>query len=273
MDRTLYFNEAKGMEVIRDGPSVWVKQDGKAGRRIPARLIGRVVFIGNVRLDAGVITLFADNNIPLVFMNKNGKEAAVTIPFNHHLTQHHEEQKIFLAKEKNIRTFKTWLSYKRRKLQIYTLKKLSKAMAEKMLQEGFRERDYREAIRRFIVGKEEQFKTARPIIKNLIKEMVTESLIKADLDPHEGVINRRHNFGFALDICYVMEPEVDLQCIQFLDASSNSGLILNKSNTWTISDEGIKDIIQRFENRKRLVSESIETSIDDIFRLMRELRL
>ncbi len=273
MDRTLYFNEAKGMEVLRDGPSVWVKQEGKAGSRIPARFIGRVVIIGNVRLDAGVITLFADNNIPLIFMNKKGEEAAVTIPFNHRLSQHHEEQKIFLEKEKNIRAFKTWLFSKRRQQQINTLKKLLKAIADKMRQEGFREADYRNVINRYISGKEEQFKAVRPIIKNLIKEMVVESLINADLDPHAGIINRRHNFGFALDISFAIEPEVDLQCIQFLHALSDNTFMIKKVNTLTISNEGMRDIIQRFENKKRLMGETIETLIDDIFRLMRELRL
>lgn len=273
MDKTLYFNEAKGMEVLRDGPSVWVKQDGKSGRRIPARLIGRAVIIGNVKLDAGVITLFADNNIPVVFMNRKGEEAAVTIPFNHHLARHHEEQKIFLQNEKNIRAFKTWLFSQRKRHQINTVKKLSKAAAEKMLSEGFREIDYRQLINRFISDKEEQFKTVKTIIKNLAKELAVESMIKADLDPHTGVINRRHNFGFVLDICHAIDAEIDLQGIQFLQASTNNGYMIKKGSLWTISNDGMKDIVQRFENKKNIMSETIETIIDDIFRLMRELRL
>lgn len=266
MDRTLYFNETKGMEVLRDGPSVWVKEEGKSGKRIPVKLVGRVVVIGNVRLDAGIITLFADNDIPVIFMNKRGQEAAVTIPFNHHLPERHEEQKIFLYNEKNILSFKTWLFSQRRKLQIKTLKRLSEAAADKMISEGFRGKDYRLFITRFISSKEEQYKAVKGIINNLLKEMVVESLIKADLDPHTGVLNRRHNFGLALDICYAIEPEADLQCIRFIKASQ-------VTQNRIMSKEDIKDIAHRFENKRKIVHEIIETIIDDLFKLMRELRL
>ncbi len=64
MGRTLYLNENKGLTVLRDGPSVWIKEDGKAGRRIPARLVGRVVVIGNLRLEAGVDNPFYAERYP-----------------------------------------------------------------------------------------------------------------------------------------------------------------------------------------------------------------
>ena len=102
MERTLYLNEKKGLEVLRDGPSVWVKEDGVAGRRIPARLIEHVIIMGNVRLDAGVITLFTENNIPITFMNNKGNEVALTIPFNHHYNTHYHDQRKILEKGKNI---------------------------------------------------------------------------------------------------------------------------------------------------------------------------
>lgn len=270
MDRTLYLNEAKGLEVLRDGPSVWVKQEGKSGRRLPVRLIGRAVIIGNVKLDAGVITLFTDNDVPVVFMNRKGEEAAVTIPFNHHLPEHHEEQKIFLDNEKNIRAFQTWLLSQKRKQQIKTLKRLSKDAAETMISKGFREKDYKLFISRFISVKDEQYKAINGIINNLLKEMIVESLIRADLDPHAGILNRRHNFGLALDICYAIESEADLQCIQFLKTWQS---MIKSGHDRVVSSESVKDIVQRFENRRKIVHETIETIIDDIFKLMRELRL
>lgn len=263
MDRTLYFNEAKGVELQRDGPSVWVKEEGKAGRRIPIGLVGRAVIIGNVRLDAGIITLFADNHIPVIFMNKKGEEAAVTIPFNHKLPKHHEEQAIFLKSERNINAFKTWLFAQRRNQQINTIKRLSRAEALRMTSQGFREKDYKLFISRLISYKEGLYKAASAIINNLLKEMAVESLLKADLDPHIGVFNRRHNFGLALDICYAIEPEADLQSVMFIKTSADSH----------ISPDDMKDIVHRFENKRMIVHEIIETIIDDIFKLMRELRL
>jgi CRISPR/Cas system-associated endonuclease Cas1 len=122
MGRTLYLNENKGLTVLRDGPSVWIKEDGKAGRRIPARLVGRVVVIGNLRLEAGVITLFTQNDIPVTFINRRGDELAVAMPYNHHLPRHYEEQKIFLDVDENIERFKGWLYARRKETQINVIR-------------------------------------------------------------------------------------------------------------------------------------------------------
>jgi len=270
MDRTLYCNEAKGLEILRDGPSVLVKEEGKSGRRIPVALIGRAVIIGNIRLDAGIITLLADNHIPVVFMNKKGEELAITIPFNHQLPLHHEEQKIFLKTERNIRSFQTWLFSQRRKLQLNTIKRLSESAAKNMTSQGFREKEYKLFISRCVAGKEVLYKTAKNIINNLLKEIVVESVVKADLDPHIGVLNRRHNFGLILDIFYAIEPEADLQSIMFIKASEGNNETFSAQN---LKSEDMKDIAHRFENKRRIVREMVEGIIDDIFKLMRELRL
>ncbi len=273
MDRTLYLNETKGMEVLRDGPSIFIKQEGSSGRRVPARLIGRAVIIGNVRLDVGIIMMLTDNNVPVTFMNRKGEEFAVAIPFNHHLPKHYEEQTIFLDKDKNIDAYKRWLFSHRRKCQINTIKRISKSTAEKMMTEGFRNKDYKDFIVKIVAGKEGQFKIIFDIINNFIKTMIIESLIKADIDPHMGVLNRRHNFGLALDICYALEPEADLHCIQFLFAATDKDFMIKKGNNWTISDDGMRDLIHRFENKRMTLHETIESIIDGLFRLMRELRL
>ncbi|MEW6214074.1 MAG: CRISPR-associated endonuclease Cas1 [Nitrospirota bacterium] len=272
MDRTLYLNENRGLKVFRDGPSVWVKEGGRAGRRIPARLVGRVVIIGNLRLEAGVITLFTDNDIPVTFINNRGDAVAVAIPYNHHLPRHYEEQKVFLEAEGNIDRYKSWLYAKRKEIQINVIRRISKGVAELFAAKGFREKDYHRFIERFKPSKDEQWKVVFGVTSNLFREMIIGSIVKADLDPHYGVLYRRHNFSLALDICHIFEPEIDIQCIQFLKIAREYGYMLKGQAGWSVLKEGMKDIIHRFENRRKKLHEMVEKLIDDIFELMRELR-
>ena len=41
---------------------------------------------------------------------------------------------------------------------------------------------------------------------------------------------------------------------------------------WSVSAEGMKDVVHRFENRRDQIKAVVERLIDDIFELMRELR-
>lgn len=272
MGRTLYLNENKGLTVLRDGPSIWVREDGRAGRRIPVRFVGRVVIIGNLRLEAGVITLFTENDIPVTFINHRGDGLAVAIPYNHQLPRHYEEQKVFLENDGNINRFKSWLYSRRKEIQLNVIKRLSKGIAGVFLAKGFRERDYQRIIERFKPSKDEQWKVVYGIVSNLFREMIIGSVLKADLDPHLGVLNRRHNFSLALDTCHVLEPEIEIQCIQFLRTAKEKGYILRDQDSWSVSKDGTRDIIHRFENRRKQTHEIVEKLIDDIFELMRELR-
>lgn len=271
MDRTLYLNENKGLEVTRDGPSVWIKEDGKAGRRIPVRLVGRVVVIGNLRMDAGVITLFTENDIPVTFMNRKGKEVAVTIPYNHNLPRHYEEQRVLLDTEANENRVRAWIYSRRRGFHLSTVKRLSPVVAADFVSKGFREADYGDFIKKLRPRSEEQWVVVCGLIGNLFKEIIIGGLMKSDLDPHMGILYRRHNFGLALDICHIIGPEIDLHAVQFFRRNMDNNLMQKGNNGWIVSQEGMKDIIHRFENRRKALHEKIGTIIDDIFRLMREL--
>jgi len=272
MDRTLYLNENRGLMVFRDGPSIWIKQEGKAGKRIPVRLVGRVVIIGNLRLETGVITLFTDRDIPVTFINHRGDSIAVAIPYNDQLPRHYEEQKIFLEKEENIDRFTNWVFAKRKEMQLGVVKRVTKRTGGLFVAKGFREKDYRNFIEELRPSKDEQWKVASAIVGNLFREMTIGCIVKADLDPHLGVLHRRHNFGFALDVCSVLEAEIDLQSIQFLRGAKDKGYMVREQIGWAVSKEGIKDIIHRFENRRKQLQETVEKLVDDIFELMRELR-
>jgi len=276
MDRTLYLNENKGLRVFRDGPSIWIKEDGKAGKRIPARLVNRVVIIGNLRLEAGVITLFTDNDIPVTFFDHRGNTVAVAMPYNHQLPRHYEEQKVFLETEDNIERFKRWLYAKRKEIQLGVVKRISKRVAGLFISKGFREKDYREFIEEFKPSNhpktDERFKVVSMTISNLFREMVMGCIVKADLDPHLGILYRRRNFGFALDICHILEAESELQTIQFFKSAKENGYMVKEQVGWSVTKEGMKDIIHRFENRRRQLLDAVEGLIDEVFELIRELR-
>lgn len=273
MDKTLYLNENEGLEVTRDGPSIWVREDGRSGRRVPVRLVGRVVIIGNLKIEASVITLFTENDIPVTFMNRKGRQVAVTIPYNHNLPRHYEEQRVLIGTEENENRVKTLIASRRREFHLRTVKRLSGIVAADFITNGFRESDYETFLDKYKPRSQEQWVIVCGLIGNLFKEIIISSLMKCDLDPHMGILHRRHNFGLALDICHIMSPEIDLHAVQFFRCNRDNILMQKGNNGWLVSQQGMKDIIHRFENRRKSLHERIECIIDDIFQLMRELRL
>lgn len=272
MDRTLYLSENRKVTVYRDGPSVWIAEKGKSGRRIPARLVSRVVIIGNVKLDAGVITLFTDNRVPVTLINQKGGSAAVVMPYIDRLPYYYERQRACLSSDERIRRFKDWIFSRRREQQLYAVFRLSKKVGSTFASKGFREKDYHHLLERFRPFEDSQWVVVLGAVRSLVRELIIACLVKSDLDPHLGAIYRRHNFGLALDICHVLEPEMELQSILFLRGAAAKGHIIKDKSGWSMTGEGIRDIAQRFENRRKQLQSLTERLLDDLFELMRELR-
>jgi len=271
MGRTLYISHTNKPEIVRDGPSIWVKEAGKAGRRIPARLVSRVIIIGNIRLDSDSITLFADNNIPITFMNNRAEETAVVIPYNHKLSKHYKEQRMLLDSEDNIRRYKEWANAKRALLQLNFIRKFLPSLAPRLEHKGFGEGNYQQLLNGIRKVSERKWLIVNGVVTAIFRNMIVEALIKLDLDPHLGVIHRRHNFGLALDICYIMGGESDIQTLQFLRSNKHNNLMIKKDTEWIITDEGIKNIVHRFENRRIALRKRLDEIIDEIFILIREM--
>ncbi|MGD0489852.1 MAG: CRISPR-associated endonuclease Cas1 [Syntrophorhabdales bacterium] len=271
MERTLYLSEKHGVEIRRDGPSLWVRERGKAGYRVPARLVGRVVIMGNIRMDAGVISLFTEENIPVAFLNRQGRELAVCMPYNHRLARHYEEQKVLFRTEEHAKLFTQWLLAVRRSNQLETLKYLSDDKARVFSKIGFRERDYEDIVKSLLFDGDQQWRAARTVVEGLFHEMIIRSLLRADLDPHFGITNRRHNFALALEFAWALGGEIDLQTIRFLNAAHYTGVSWRSTDGSIILKEGLKAVIERFEKRKKTVDRLIEAMIDDLFRLIREI--
>lgn len=271
MGRTLYINQTNKPEILRDGPSVWIKEEGMAGRRIPARLVSRVIIIGNVTLDSGAITLFAENNTPITFMDNATDETAVVIPYNHRLPDHYKEQRIFLESHETIEHYEQWANSKRALLQMPLIRKYMPKLSGRLEKNGFGEGNYQEFLKGLRKVGERKWLVVNGIINNIFRNMIVEKLMKNGLDPHLGVIHRRHNFGLALDICYIMGGSSDMQTMQFFNACKERNLIEKIKDHYLVTNEGMKDIVQRFENRRASLQDKTENIIDEIFALMREM--
>jgi CRISPR/Cas system-associated endonuclease Cas1 len=271
MEKALYINQTNKPVVMRDGPSVWVTEEGRAGRRIPVRLINRVVIIGNVRVDAGAIMLFSSSNIPITFLDSRAKETAVVIPYNHRLPKHYKEQKILLASEDNIRRYKKWVNSRRTLIQLNFVKRFLPGLFKILRHKGFGEGNYQEILKGIRRVSEDKWHVINNVVVEIFRNMIIERLIKADIDPHLGVIHRRHNFGLALDICYIMGGEIDIQSVQFFRSDKKRDMMVRKDNHWIITDKGIKNIVHRFENRYNENKRLLEEIIDELFELIREM--
>jgi CRISPR/Cas system-associated endonuclease Cas1 len=270
MERTLYLNEKKGLIVMRDGPSLWIREKDKAGTRVPARLVNMVFIIGNIKMDAGTLTLFAENNTPVTFMNRRGEAIGVVLPYNHMLSDHHEEQRRFLQREENIEAFKKWIISHRREAQIAAMKKINWETAQDFLSKGFRELDYLEIVTSHRTSKETEWKTIYGVVNNLIMEMIIREIIASNLDPHMGIINKNCNFGFALDLYRIMEPEADLMAIQFFTSCRWHGFVLSTEKKCILTKDGWKNVVHRFENRKDLIAGRLDIVLRGYFDLMRQ---
>lgn len=271
MRRTLYLNENKGLRVLRDGPSLWIKWAGRSDQRIPLRLVSRVVIIGNVKIEAGAITLFTEHDIPVIFINHSGEESAVAIPYNHRLAKHYEEQKVFLETAENTERYIKWAEAKRMVIQVNVLKRIYKKIAYK-IRFGLGEGNYQAMLSKLKPSEKEKWTVVTNIVNNLFRGLITEHLLKADIDPHLGIIHRRHNFGLSLDFCYTIEAESDLQSLQFLRCAETGNFVDKTGSTWRVTPDSVKNIIHRFENKKDYLSNMVEITIDEFFELMRELR-
>ena len=68
-----------------------------------------------------------------------------------------------------------------------------------------------------------------------------------------------------------MGGERDIKTLKFFRTDENRSLIVNENKDWFITDEGIKNIVHRFENRRSDLRGKLEIIIDELFDLMREI--
>lgn len=263
MKRTLYLIEhGNRINLHADGPSLLITSSNRAARRIPVSAIDKVVIIGNIRLDADSITLCADNNIPVLFISQGNTEKAFILPYNHKLPRHYKEQRIIIQSEDTQRRYRKWIQTRKTIMQMQILREIFKKFR---LPDEIGEGNYQ-----FIINKISQrystWSMIKDIIENFIRAIILGRILNAGLDPHFGIIHRRVNFGLLLDFSLIFEPEADFQTIKYFQ--SNKVEIQN----FQLSENNTKSIIDRFESRRQNISQQVETIIDELFEIMKDLR-
>jgi CRISPR/Cas system-associated endonuclease Cas1 len=271
MGRTLYLAEGEPLRILRDGPSLWIEKEGRAGRRVPVRLIERVVIVGKVPIDSSVITLLASYDIPVFFINLKGQETAICLSNRPSTLRYSQRQSIFKASKENRTQYTDLLMSWRRRMQIHFLKRAfrNKGFVERLLSRGFTERQFKEIVRSLAGDHKDGFYAARSIMKGILLETTIVRLKKAGFDPHNGVLHEGKRFGLAHDICYVFEPEISLQAIKFTRNKQFKSFIKNGQ----LTPQGIKDLAQRYENRATLLVVLIDRLLKEVTSLLLELEL
>jgi len=263
MKKPLYLIEKRNkITVHSDGPSLLVTSRNKAPMRIPVRTIDKVVIIGNVRIDANSIILCAENKIPVLFIATDKTEKALVLPYNHKLPNHYREQRLILQSEETKKRYKKWILTRRNMMQVQILRELFKGFS---LTGDIGEGNYKFLINSFIKS-QSNWKIIKDIVENFLRGVIVGRIIQAGLDYHLGIIHRRVNFGLLLDLSMIFEPEADFQTIKFFQSSK-----LEIENG-ELTEVGIKQIIDRFESRREKFTKIVETVIDELFEIIKDIR-
>ena len=101
--------------------------------------------------------------------------------------------------------------------------------------------------------------------------MVIQEIVASNLDPHMGMINKNCNFGFALDLYQIISPESDLISIQFFTSCRWHDFVQSSRKNCTLTKDGWKNIVHRFENRKKKLSHGLDMVLRGFFDLMRHV--
>ncbi len=266
LDRTLYLTEKKGLIVKRDGPSLWIREDGSAGRRIPARFVNMVVVIGSIMLDTGVVALLSENNISIMFMNVKCEEVAITAPSQAKQLEFVNVQELLLERKTAICSYTAWSHSKRRKIS-FLVRSFYAERKEGLFARAWR--DVPEMERTITYARSEHpvvFKAAQGIIEGLAREMTISMLEKVRLNPHAGIIHRHSGFGFARDIGFMIEPETEVQATAFAFSARQEHFTVNTERSCVPSRTGTRKIVETFEENKAGLGRYIEDILSSYLR-------
>jgi CRISPR/Cas system-associated endonuclease Cas1 len=267
----MYVNTQDKTYLTADGPQLVIFDPQNRQTRVPVRDINTVQVRGRVLIDSAAIFLLADNDIPIVISKtKTGKNAMI-LPYNHYLPKYHKEQRIILKSNQNIDRYMKWLETQRMYQQINVMNKISPSL---QINNQIGEGNYQQWLKGRRPQKLSSWQAVKRSVRLLFRGVITEKLIKAKLDLHLGGYFRRVNFGLVLDLALILDPKVDEQCLLFFRQKSWADLLQTESDgRILLSDAGHKNVVHRFENKKKELGDEIERIIDDYFSFLRELRI
>lgn len=266
--RTLYLNENDNLNIFLDGPSLWIEENGM-GRRIPFRLVNEVIISGNVKLETKAISLFARKGAPVIFIDKNGTFHTIAIApgaINRNIFE-------FLSdKPKTVEAMENLLNAQRKKLQYFIAKDFFNVDIRKIKETGFHEKDYQRFLKKIILSgiNSDMVFSIKGTLRGMMHGLISKKLLEARLNPHNGIISRRENYGLVLDFNRVMEIEADRITLQLTKSKGLENLFESKS---ILTKAGRHRLVNLFEKRRKKNEILVDRLLDALFRLVKDYPL
>lgn len=261
------------MRVRRDGPSLWIREPGKAGRRVPARLVSRVVITGNIALEADAITLFAEQGIPVAFLRPTGDVRAVALAYDCKPGSIRERQRV-LKEDDELRTRALrWFESRLRSFRLEVLRAVSPSLASDAECRGLQEREYFGVLRTLVPDMGGAVAAARAALRGFFNELIVEKTLRAGLDPHLGLVRTRENFGLCKDFAEILDPFCDMWTVRFMDTRRSEDLVLFNGPTARLTPKGHRKAAGEFEGQREAAEAKIELVLDDYFEVLREIQI
>jgi|TARA_B100001964_G_scaffold245774_1_gene335889 hypothetical protein len=266
--RTLYLNENDNLNIVIDGPSLWIEEDGK-GQRIPFRLVNEVIVSGNIKLETKAISVFARRGTPVVFLDKRGTFHTIAIApgaINRNVFE-------FLSdKSKIVEAMENLLNAQRKKIQYSVAKDFFKMDIKKIKEIGFHEKDYQRFLKKIILSRinSDSVFSIKGTLRGMMHGLISKKLLDASLNPHNGIISKRENYGLVLDFDRVMEIETDWIALQFIKYKEFENLFKSKS---ILTKTGHHRLVNLFEKRRNKNKILVDSLLDSLFRLVKDYPL
>lgn len=208
MDKTLYVSENPTIRIRRDGPSLWIEQDGSAGRRIPARLIRRVIIRGNVSLDSGSLLLFTERGVPITLIRQDGRCRAVVLPIHGGNERRRARQRSTWEDPEKRERLVAWLAAWEHGRRVALITRLDPSQVRLWKHTGFRGEDYDAWLaERFDLCLKENGE--RAFAASLLFEYILAHVTGEGWDPHVGIRHAAGPLGFVHDVTDALGAEAD----------------------------------------------------------------
>lgn len=263
MKKTVYLNKnEKNTYITVDGPSLLIKSHQTADKRIPIKMISRVVIFGNISIESDVLTFLAQHNILVLFISSWARQQSILMPFNYGLPSLCMRLELIAKDETKKEEFKQWAREMRVFLERYIISKLSHSRP------NIYGDDYRKVIYFFMPEDKEKWVIVKKILKALFWSLILEEIVNNNLDPHCGIINHRCTFGLVKDYAYILKPEIDLQALQFFKSDSIDILIEGANKSCLLTARGIYNIVNNFENKQYTAKKLIANISNKLSELM-----
>ncbi len=257
MDRTLFLNERPGLSVRRDGPSLWIDQPGSAGRRVPVRLIRRVLIAGNVSLDTESLTVFAERGVPVTLIGRHGQPVAMVVSCASGLFARRGLQIGMIENPSVQEGVSSWLRAWERGRRLALATDLDAVIAAQWRRHGVRTLEYEQWVQRLGRLRGAALRQRR-LFHAAVGTLILDRVAEAGWDPHVGVIHHGEPLGFVKDCAMAIRADADRLWLEQGRLTDRTGVALSL------------DVAERFERHRSRLVRLLSRLLDQYGELLQE---